>query len=243
MNTASWTSATRDRIRDVQDNLLAMAAWANASQADEEALELLLSPYRELVESLYERDMPLAKLADGSDLLLHVQGSAASGPSPKVSFLARLLTRTRDQVTALAKEIAGVTALRVPPTLDMSFTGVAGGSLFIGFSADVANEGDSTRDAIRKIAEASVIVSKSGSAKDLAQRESRHSARPLRTCRVRVSDHAGSLRQPGGPGLRLRRLPTSEKAWRGGAGFLIGDSRSEEILDHESAPAHPAARV
>jgi hypothetical protein len=107
MSTASWTSVTRDRIREVQDGLLAMAAWAKDSNADPEAMDLLLDPYRDLVEALYQSDMPLAKLVDTSDLLLHVHGSAASGPSPKVSFLARLLTRTRDQVTGLAKEDCG----------------------------------------------------------------------------------------------------------------------------------------
>jgi hypothetical protein len=122
-NTA-WTGTTRDRIREVQDGLLSMADWARDSGADSATTELLLSPYRELIETLYERDMPLAKLADNSDLLLHVHGSAASGPSPRVSVLTRLLTQTRDQVTRLAKQFAGVTTLRVPPSLDMGFVWV-----------------------------------------------------------------------------------------------------------------------
>jgi hypothetical protein len=170
-----------------------MAAWAKDSNADPEAMDLLLDPYRDLVEALYERDMPLAKLVDSSDLLLHVHGSAASGPSPKVSFLARLLTRTRDQVTGLAKEIAGVTALRVPPSLDMSFASVPGGSLFIGFSADSASEGDSTRKAIRKIAEASVAVSESRSAKDLALTIEDPAARDMAIAAVRHLSPSGQM--------------------------------------------------
>lgn len=193
MNTVSWTSATRARIREVQDSLVATAAWANASQADENALELLLAPYRDLLESLYERDMPLAKLADTSDLLLHVHGSAASGPSPKVSFLARLLTRTRDQVTSLAKEVAGITAPRVPASLDMSFAGVAGGSLFLGFSADATSEGDSTRDAIKHLAEACVVVSACGSAKDLAQSIEDPAARDMAIAAVRHLSPSGQM--------------------------------------------------
>ena len=120
---------------------------------------MLLRPYREMLESLYERDMPLAKLADESDLLLHVHGAAASGPSPRVSVVTRLLTSTRNQVTRLAKQLGGVTTLRVPHALDMGFVGVASGSLFIGFSAtDQGPEGNLTRDAVVAIAEASNLL-------------------------------------------------------------------------------------
>ena len=79
---APWKKHTRDRIRDVQNGLLSMADWAKQSAADPAMAELLLRPYRDLLESLYERDMPLAKLADNSDLLLHVHGPAASDPRP-----------------------------------------------------------------------------------------------------------------------------------------------------------------
>lgn len=74
--TSTWSSVSRNRVRIVQDQLLDTARWAHEAGADPEATEMLVLPYRELLEELYERDVPLAKLADESDLLLHVHGPA-----------------------------------------------------------------------------------------------------------------------------------------------------------------------
>jgi hypothetical protein len=189
----SWTSVTRDRIRDVQSALLTMSEWARDGQATPEQTELLLNPYREMVEALYERDIPLAKLADESDILLHVRGPSATGPSPRVSVLTRLLTSTRDQVTRLAKQIEGVTSVRVPTSLDMGFVGVAGGSLFVGFSADASTEGDSTREAVKLISQASSVVASNGSATALAQTIRDPAARDMAIAAVRHLSPSGQI--------------------------------------------------
>jgi hypothetical protein len=191
--TESWTSATRDRIRDVQNGLLSMADWAKQSAADPAMAELLLRPYRDLLESLYERDMPLAKLADNSDLLLHVHGPAASGPSPRVSVVTRLLTQTRDQVTRIAKQLGGVTTVRVPLSLDMGFVGVAGGSLFLGFSADAADVGDLTRQAVKAIANISWLVSENRPIADLAKAIDDPAARDMAVAAVRHLSPSGQI--------------------------------------------------
>jgi hypothetical protein len=191
-NTETWTDVTRDRVRQVQDNLIATSAWAKESGASESAMQLLLRPYRDLLDSIYERDMSLAKLADNSDLLLHIHGRAASAPSPRVSLLAKLLTETRDQVTRLAMKLEGVAALRVPAALDMGFVGVAPGSLFIGFSAD-AKEGDSTREAVRAIVEASRMVSEERPVSVLAEAISDPAARDIAIAAVRHLSPSGQL--------------------------------------------------
>jgi len=61
-----------------------------------------------MLEALYVRDLPLAKIGDESDLLIHVKGPGASAPAPKVSILTKMLAGTRDQVTKLAKQLAHV---------------------------------------------------------------------------------------------------------------------------------------
>jgi hypothetical protein len=194
MTTApAWTPVTRERIQQAQASLLSMSEWARASNADPEATDLLLAPYGELLESLYERDLPLAKLVDRSDLLLHVHGSAAKGPSPRVSVLARILTLTRDQVTRLAKQMGGVTSVRVPPSLDMAFAGVAGGSLFIGFSADPAGDGDLTRVAIKTIADAGWLVSENRSIQDLASSIEDPASRDMALAAVRHLSPSGQM--------------------------------------------------
>src|SRR5207237_5044288 len=98
MTADGFSAASRDQIRFIQDRLLAAARWAASSGADDATAEFLVRPYRQLLDEMYQRDLPLARLADESDLLLHVRGPAASGPTPRVSVLTRLLGGTRDQV-------------------------------------------------------------------------------------------------------------------------------------------------
>lgn len=191
MTATPWTSAARDRIREAQNNLLAMADWAKESNADAKTLEMLLSPHRALIESLFEQDLPLAKLVDESDLLLHVSGTSATGPTPKVSVLAHILTTARDQVSRLAKQIGEITTVRLPPDLDMAFTGVAGGSLFVGFSVDDTARSEITRGAIRKIAEASLVVSEKGTVNDLARTIQDPASRDMALAAVRHLSPSG----------------------------------------------------
>lgn len=62
----NWTAATEERIAEAQSALLIMTEWARDGHATPEQAEMLLDPCREMIEALYERDLPLAKLADSS---------------------------------------------------------------------------------------------------------------------------------------------------------------------------------
>lgn len=156
-----WGSTTRRHVRFLQDQLIATTKLADANQATDEMREWLMAPIREMIETVYERDMPLAKLADQSDLLLHIRGPAASGPNPRVSLLTRMLTVTRETVTKMMKQFAGIETLRMPPELDMGLVGLARGSLFIGFSANESTDGANlSQQAIQSIQVASVLVEK-----------------------------------------------------------------------------------
>ena len=86
MSSPTWLDEAHSAARQVQDNLLSVADWAQRSGVTGTQRDALLLPYRELLESVYLQDFPLARLADDSDLLLHVKGPSASGPSPKVSM-------------------------------------------------------------------------------------------------------------------------------------------------------------
>jgi hypothetical protein len=158
MTADTFSAVMQEQIRFIQDRLLATARWASQAGVDEAAEELLIRPYRQLLDEMYQRDVPLARLADKSDLLLHVRGPAASAPTPRVSVLTRLLGGTRDQVTRLAKQLGGVTTVRVPAALDMGFVGLAEGSLYIGFSTDDDAAAELTRDAVDAIGAASELV-------------------------------------------------------------------------------------
>jgi len=194
MTTDTFTAAAREQIRFIQDRLLAVARWANGSGVDDNATEFLVQPYRRLLDEMYQRDLPLAKLADESDLLLHVRGPAASAPTPRVSVITRLLGGTRDQVTRLAKQLGGVTTVRVPAALDMGLVGLAEGSLYIGFSADEDDAAELTRNAIDTIAIASRLVALDQPLEALAAEFQDPAVRDMAVAAIRhlsPSGHAG----------------------------------------------------
>lgn len=192
--TDAWVAENRAKVRLVQDSLLSMSAWANEAKLPEAAREQLLGPYRALLDELYEVDYPLARLVDQSDLLLHIRGPAASSPTPRVSVLTKMLTDTRDQVTRLAKWLGGVTTARVPASLDMGLVGIAGGSLFIGFStADSGEEGALTTKAVAAIGEASALVSEEASLAQLATEFPDPAERDMAVAAVRRLSPSGQI--------------------------------------------------
>jgi hypothetical protein len=188
----SMVDATRERVRLVQNGLVMIAS---AIEGTSEAFrEQMLAPYRTILDELYEEDLPLAKLADNSDLLLHVSGPAASGRAPRVALLTRFMTSTRDEVTRLAKRIAGSASLRVPSSLDMSLVGMANGSLFIGFSAsDASGEGDATREAVEAIGLASRLVAGGASLDTLAEQMPDPASRDIAIAAVRHLAPSGNI--------------------------------------------------
>jgi hypothetical protein len=189
---SEWTSTVRARIRQVQNGLLSTARWA--ASADAAVMDQLTEPYREMLDSLYQRDVPLARLADESDLLLHVRGPAASAPSPRVSTVTKLLTMTRDEVTRLAKNLAGVTAPRVPAGLDMDLVGIAGGSLFVGFSA-AGNSDDApfTRQAVAAIGAMGALIEGEANLDDITDRFSDPAERDITVAAVRHLSPSGQI--------------------------------------------------
>ena len=81
-----------------------------------------------------------------------------------------LLTKTRDQVTKLAKQIGGVTAVRVPAGLDMSLVGIARGSLFLGFSSsDQSDQSGPTAQAVDAIVRATGLIVKGATIEELSE--------------------------------------------------------------------------
>jgi hypothetical protein len=191
MTSDTFDAVAREQIRFIQDRLLAAARWAESEGVDAAASEFLVRPYRQLLDEMYQRDLPLARLADESDLLLHVRGPAASGPTPRVSVVTRLLGGTRDQVTRLAKQLGGVTTVRVPSSLDLGFVGLAEGSLFLGFSTDDDVDAASTRKAVASIAAASALVAADEPLEALAKRFHDPAERDMAVAAVRQLSPSG----------------------------------------------------
>jgi hypothetical protein len=164
-----YQSATREQIRLVQQGLLKAGQLRFKYPDREESIRRREKPYEKMLEALYVRDLPLATIADESDLLIHVKGPGASAPTPKVSILTKMLAGTRDQVTKLAKQLAHIESSRVPPGLDMNFVGLARGSLVIGFAVADGADAQLTRRAVGALGEASVLVSQNKSLEEVVR--------------------------------------------------------------------------
>jgi len=82
--------------------------------------------------------------------------------------------------------------VRVPAPLDMGVVGIAGGSLYIGFSAvDATAEGDLTRQAVDSIALAGELVADDRSLNDLAAKFEDPAARDTAVAAVRHLSPSG----------------------------------------------------
>lgn len=91
--------------------------------------------FYDLLSELYADELPLARARDGSDLLLHIEGPAVEG-TPRVSLVSGVFNNVKGQVRDLTKAIAGIMPERrvSAQEIDLALSGLARGSLFIGFA-------------------------------------------------------------------------------------------------------------
>lgn len=117
-----------------------------------------LDGYYAMLEDLYNRDLRLAQLRDGSDLLLRAEGEAFSH-DPRVQLVSAIFTNVTTQVTDLTKAILGVRedGRVTPSSVDLTLSGIARGSLYFGLKAQppgdkapLLGEADSLYDSTRR---------------------------------------------------------------------------------------------
>lgn len=130
-----WTQRTRDKARLLHEQILNLSLKIRDEGADDGWTDLLVAPYYQRLESLYERELPLAQAADDSDLLVHIEGPAVEDESPRVGLVTSLLQTIRDEVRRLSKAVAGIAQATTIDSLDLDVgvSGYARGSLYLGF--------------------------------------------------------------------------------------------------------------
>lgn len=100
--------------------------------------QLALQSYYRMLDELYDRDLRLAQVRDGSDLMLRVDGDAFTH-DPKLQLVSAIFTNVTSQVTDLTKAILGVWAdgRVTPKAVDLGLSGIAKGSLYFGLKAQL----------------------------------------------------------------------------------------------------------
>jgi len=129
----SWVK----KIEEKADYLLSEIAFLTAQSTrlnldPKEACEPLIAKLKEL----YSQDYPLATTKDNSDLFLHIEGKGVED-DPRVSIVTSIFSNVRFQVRDLTKAIATIQVEEplLPKHVDLELTGIARGSLFVGFKA------------------------------------------------------------------------------------------------------------
>jgi hypothetical protein len=72
-----WSSVLRHRAQLVHHQLAAIQRLVTESGGSDEALSQACEPYYQLLDEIYETEMPVARALDRSDLLLHLASRSA----------------------------------------------------------------------------------------------------------------------------------------------------------------------
>jgi len=159
----AWAETINQRANLLHSEI---AAWQIRSKDLGIDPLIACAPFYELLNQIYTEDLPLAKAKDDSDLLLHIEGSAVLN-SPRISVVSNIFNQMKEQVRDLSKAVVGIrqdTKISIRE-IDLGLSGMARGSLFIGFNVplppeklghrDILGEHDSifkaTKDALRII--------------------------------------------------------------------------------------------
>ncbi len=138
--------------------------------------------YYRLLDEIYEKEMPVARALDNSDLLLHLDGEGLQTESPRLSLVAGIMSDVRKQVGAMIKTLVSSfsEAVDLPREIDLGLSSFAQGSLYLGFAlptpgpGQIALAGDPLFNASRKALETLDAVTQhinEPNAYDLVRRE------------------------------------------------------------------------
>jgi hypothetical protein len=132
----SWSSVLQRRAQLLHQQIAAMQRLVTESGGNEEMIESSCASYYRLLDEIYEKEMPVARALDGSDLLLHLDGEGLQTESPRLSLVAGIMSDVRKQVGSMIKTLVSSfsEAVDLPREIDFGLSSFAQGSLYLGFS-------------------------------------------------------------------------------------------------------------
>lgn len=159
----SWTEHTDRSLRLFLENMVAEGRLAQQHGIEASHAQIVEASLEALHDVIY-RSIPLARIMDASDLVLHAEGPAVRDLSPTlgaVNWLSGTAERTVRKLSRGLFSILDSDAKRLSRLLDIRFHGFAQGSLYAGFSImpvapDLITEDDepviaSVRSAVRAL--------------------------------------------------------------------------------------------
>jgi hypothetical protein len=140
---SNWQAVLRHRAEMVHQQIAAMQQLVRDSGGNDETLGRACAPYYRLLDEIYEKELPIARALDGSDLLLHLDGEGLQTGQPRLSLVTGILGDVRKQVGTMIKTLVSSIneAVELPREIDMGLSSFAQGSLYLGFSLPEPNPG------------------------------------------------------------------------------------------------------
>lgn len=135
----TWVEQVHGRAGVLLDQML---AWQTAQAQAQVDISGAIAQLRKKLESIYIEEMPLAKILDTSDLVLHAEGPSASSDAPGLHAFNWLCGAAEKQIRTLAKSIfdlSDINSKLFAKRLDLRFSGFAPGSIYAGFSLSPIN--------------------------------------------------------------------------------------------------------
>lgn len=138
-----WSSVLKRRAQLLHQQIAAMQRLVLESGGDEEMQTKACASYYRLLDEIYERDMPVARALDRSDLVLHLDGEGLQTKNPRLSLVTGILGDVRKQVGTMIKTLVSSVneAVDLPREIDFGLSSFARGSLYLGFSLPEPNAG------------------------------------------------------------------------------------------------------
>jgi hypothetical protein len=140
---SDWSSVLKRRAEILHQQIGAMQRLVTESGGSSEAMSQACFPYYRLLDEIYEKDMPIARALDRSDLLLHLDGEGLQTAHPRLSLVTGIMGDVRKQVGAMIKTLVSSfnEAVELPREIDLGLSSFAHGSLYLGFSLPEPNPG------------------------------------------------------------------------------------------------------
>jgi hypothetical protein len=138
-----WSSVLKRKAQLVHQQIAAMQRLVSESGGSEEMLTKSCASYFRLLDEIYEKDMPVARALDRSDLLLHLDGEGLQTASPRLSLVTGIMGDVRKQVGTMIKTLVSSLneAVELPREFELGLSSFAQGSLYLGFSLPEPNPG------------------------------------------------------------------------------------------------------
>lgn len=139
-----WTESQRKVAASLHDAIFDVRVQIEkqgyAGYEAKQLFDSLTRKMRERLERIYEEDLPLAKLVDASDFVVRAEGDAARVGHFRAQAVTSIIENARKQTNKIGLAVAGARGQAKPPTLDLSVSGFAPGSIIVGFVIESAND-------------------------------------------------------------------------------------------------------